>query len=90
MLNEHTVSNISSLDSIFNNNFIDYRVLSQTNDISKILNPFINDIKLQTPVNNNLENLIDFFPERLVHFENFELSNLELDEGVFEALSTPE
>jgi hypothetical protein len=25
-----------------------------------------------------------------MHFENFELSNLENDEGVFEALSTPD
>jgi hypothetical protein len=25
-----------------------------------------------------------------MHFENFELSNLESDEGVFEALSTPD
>jgi hypothetical protein len=39
---------------------------------------------------NNLESLINFFPERAVHFENFELSNLELDEGVFEVLSTPD
>jgi hypothetical protein len=25
-----------------------------------------------------------------MHFENFEMSNLESDEGVFEALSTPD
>jgi hypothetical protein len=50
----------------------------------------IDDIKLFTPANNNLENLVLFFPERAIQFENFELSNLEFDENVFEVLSTPD
>jgi hypothetical protein len=43
-----------------------------------------------TPGYNDITKLTEFFPERMIHFENFELSNLENDEGVFEALSTPD
>jgi len=38
----------------------------------------------------NIDSLINFYPERVLYFENFELSNLESDEGIFEALSTPD
>jgi hypothetical protein len=54
------------------------------------LDLYVSDIKSITPHNNNLDDLITFFPERSIHFENFEISNLESDEGVFEALSTPD
>jgi len=50
----------------------------------------VGEISLITPEFNNVTSLIEFFPEHTMHFENFELSNLEPDEGVFEALSTPD
>jgi hypothetical protein len=49
----------------------------------------LSDILFLSPVNNSLKST-EFFPERVMHFENFELSNLESDSGVFEALSTPD
>jgi hypothetical protein len=45
---------------------------------------------LITPEYNNITSLTEFFPERSIFFENLELSSLESDEGVFEALSTPD
>jgi len=51
---------------------------------------YVNDITVITPVYNDITKLTEFFPERVMYFENFELSNLENDEGVFEALSTPD
>ena len=90
LLNENAITNIQLFDESFNNNFLDYRTLLNLDNPLKGLEVYVNDIKLITPINNNLENLIDFFPERVIHFENFELSSLESDEGVFEALSTPD
>jgi len=54
------------------------------------LKHYLNDILLITPEYNNITTLTDFFPDCVMHFENFELSNLEPEEGVFEALSTPD
>ena len=54
------------------------------------LNNYINDILLITPQHNDITSLTEFFPEKVMHFENFELSSLQPDEGVFEALSTPD
>jgi hypothetical protein len=59
----------------------------------KFLSPlhhYINDITVVTPAHNDSSVLSDFFPEQVMHFENFELSSLEPEEGVFEALSTPD
>jgi hypothetical protein len=89
-LNENAITNIQTFDNSFSTNFVDYRSLLDINKPYEGLESYLNDIKLITPANNNLENLIDFFPERVIHFENFELSSLESDEGVFEALSTPD
>jgi hypothetical protein len=90
-LNENTISNIQTLDKFFNVNFLDYRTLMPNNNYTfENVESLIDDIKLITPQNSDVDSLIDFFPERVIHFENFELSNLESDEGVFEALSTPD
>jgi len=89
-LNANGIANIQLFDKPLNNSFLDYHALFNLNNPLKNLEVYINDIKLITPVNNNLENLIDFFSERVIHFENFELSSLESDGGVFEALSTPD
>jgi len=90
LINEGSLYNIQSIDNNFSNiNFLDYRNLLTDLPVQG-LDSYIRDIKLITPSNSNLDSLIDFFPERVIHFENFELSNLEFDEGVFEALSTPD
>jgi len=89
ILNENSVFNIQTFDNNFNLSFLDYRSLLSQNSFSN-LELFINDIEFITPHNSNAESLIHFFPERLIHFEKFELSNLELDEGIFEVLSTPD
>lgn len=91
-LNESSISNINSWDTIFSSNTLDYRNLLNFNNktTNQPLINYINDILLVTPEYNNITNLTDFFPEKVMHFENFELSNLEPDEGVFEALSTPD
>ena len=89
-LNENTLTNIQLLDQSFSTNFLDYRTLVPTNTSFEGIDSLVDDIKLVTPQNSDLDSLIDFFPERVIHFENFELSNLESDEGVFETLSTPD
>ena len=88
-LTESNIPSIQSWDNNFTTNFLDYKVLFSDSTFLN-LSSYISDIKSITPLNNNLDDLITFFPERTIHFENFELSNLELDEGVFEALSTPD
>jgi hypothetical protein len=90
LLTENSIYNIQSWDDSLNLNFLDYRTLLTNNDSLGYLNNYISDISLITPLNSDIDNLIEFFPERVMHFENFELSNLEPDEGVFEALSTPD
>jgi hypothetical protein len=81
---------------MFNNIILEYRIIlpsSDTNKSTNLLKPlqrYLDDILFITPEHNNITSLTDFFPEKVIHFENFELSNLELDEGVFEALSTPD
>ena len=90
LLTENNIYNIQSWDDSLNLNFLDYRTLLPNSGSLGTLNTYINDINLITPLNSNIDNLIEFFPERVMHFENFELSNLEPDEGVFEALSTPD
>jgi hypothetical protein len=89
------LNNLILNDLVFTNNllnlnmFVDYKNLDY-NLHTSYLGFIIDDIKLFTPANNNLENLVLFFPERAIQFENFELSNLEFDENVFEVLSTPD
>jgi hypothetical protein len=89
------LNNLVLNDLVFTNNllnlnmFVDYKNLDY-NLHTSYLGFIIDDIKLFTPANNNLENLVLFFPERAIQFENFELSNLEFDENVFEVLSTPD
>jgi len=94
LINENTIFGIQSWDNLFTQNFIDYKTLLLYNENSfSESNPlltYVNDILLITPVHNNITTLTEFFPEKVMHFENFELSNLESDEGVFEALSTPD
>lgn len=90
LLTENNIYNIQSWDDSLNLNFLDYRTLLPNSGSLGTLNTYINDINLITPLNSNINNLIEFFPERVMHFENFELSNLEPYEGVFEALSTPD
>jgi hypothetical protein len=83
---------VHELTNMFQSNVLDYRELvssSHATNSQPLLN-YINDILLITPEFNNITTLTEFFPERVAHFENFELSNLEPDEGVFEALSTPD
>jgi hypothetical protein len=89
VINEGTILNIQNWDNIFGNSFLNYKTL-YNNEIFLNLNSYISDIRTITPLNSDLNSLIKFYPERTIHFENFELSNLELDEGVFEALSTPD
>ena len=88
-LTESNIPGIRSWDNNFTTNFLDYKVLF-SDSIFLNLSYYISDIRSITPINSNLDDLITFFPERTIHFENFEISNLELDEGVFEALSTPD
>jgi hypothetical protein len=94
LINENTIFGIQSWDNLFTQNFIDYKTLLLFNkNLFSESNPlltYVNDILLITPVHNNVTTLTEFFPEKVMHFENFELSNLESDEGVFEALSTPD
>jgi hypothetical protein len=89
LLINNTLSNNLTLDTT---TLLDYRLLLPNNTTSSIpaLNSFINDILLITPEFNEINSLSNFFPEKSIQFENFELSNLEPDEGVFEALSTPD
>ena len=89
VLGSSNIYNIQSFDTTFNLNFLDYKSLLSPGTYDS-LETFLNDIKLITPVTSNVDDLISFFPERTVHFESFELSNLESDEGVFELLSTPD
>jgi hypothetical protein len=78
-------------ETILQPTILDYRNLLNENSTNyKPLNNYINDILLITPDYNDITTLTEFFPERVLHFENFEISNLEPDEGVFEALSTPD
>jgi hypothetical protein len=67
---------------------LDYRSIVTSNLTP--LHSYVSDILFITPEHNNTGVLSEFFPEKAIHFENFELSNLEPDEGVFEALSTPD
>jgi hypothetical protein len=93
LLNENTIPNIHFWDNTFLNNFLNYKTLVTSNSYNLINTPvinYLNDILIITPQHNNIVNLSEFFPERAIHFENFELSTLETDEGVFEALSTPD
>tara|TARA_B100000795_G_scaffold165998_1_gene124876 strand:- start:238 stop:882 length:645 start_codon:yes stop_codon:yes gene_type:complete len=89
VLGSSNIHNIQLFDNTFSLNFLNYKSLlsSQAHDSVEL---FLSDIKLLTPLNSNPDDLISFFPERTIHFENFELSNLESDEGVFELLSTPD
>jgi hypothetical protein len=92
-INENTTSSLNSWDNTFKNNLIDYRSvfnLKADSANTQVLRNYINDILFITPEYNNITTLTEFFPEKVMHFENFELSNLEPDEGVFEALSTPD
>jgi len=89
-LNEELVSNIQLLDQPFDSDFINYQMLLNTDIPYDCLTPYINDIKTVTPVHTDLDSLSNFFPERTIHFENFELPNLDLEDGVFETLSTPD
>ena len=88
LLTENNIYNIQSWDDSLNLNFLDYRTLLPNSGSLGTLNTYINDINLITPLNSNINNLTEFFPERVMHFENFELSNLEPDGVVFGALST--
>jgi hypothetical protein len=95
LLNENTISNIQSWDNLFlTSNFLDYKTLLMFNNNvmheTFSLSNYVNDILLITPTHNDITSLTEFFPERTMHFENFELSTLESDEGIFEALSTPD
>jgi hypothetical protein len=63
---------------------------SSTKTVTNTLLNYVNDIVLVTPTHNDITTLVNFFPERVMHFENFELSVLDSDDGVFEALSTPD
>jgi len=92
LLTDANVYDIQSWDNVFNKTFLDYRLFFNDNTPSLLqpLSNYVNDIILITPSYNNITNLTNFFPEKVMHFENFELSNLEPDEGVFEALSTPD
>ena len=92
LINESNLHDIQSWDQVFNLNFIDYRNLLSIDKLDNLqpLTNYISDLTLVTPEHNNVNALIEFFPESTMHFENFELSNLEPDEGVFEALSTPD
>ena len=89
LLNDNSILNTQLFDTTYNLNTLNYKSLLDTYPIES-LELIINDIRLITPANNNLDELINFFPERMLHFENFELSSLELDESVFETLSTPD
>jgi hypothetical protein len=82
------ITTTQSWDNIFKNNLLDYRDLVVTNP--QPMTNYLNEILLITPEYNNITTLTEFFPEKVIHFENFELSSLEPDEGVFEALSTPD
>jgi hypothetical protein len=87
-------TNLEPFYGNFTSKLIDYKdlILSEPSN-DKLLKPlqhYINDIVLITPKYNNITTLTEFFPEKVMHFENFEMSNLESDEGVFEALSTPD
>jgi hypothetical protein len=82
--------NSSLSDNLFNLNLLlDYKKFDYEPYAGKV-ETLIEDIRMFTPSNTNLENLISFFPERVIHFENFELSNLDSNESVFEVLSTPD
>jgi hypothetical protein len=86
-------SNTDYLGTTFKTNIIDYRSLIDTETVNIVnitLKNYLNDILLITPTYNDITTLTEFFPEKVMHFENFELSSLESDEGVFEALSTPD
>jgi hypothetical protein len=87
LLSEWDTYDFQSWDNFFRNNFSDHT----TNQVwsTPIVN-YLNDILLITPAQNDISQLSEFFPERVLHFENLELSALEADEGVFEALSTPD
>ena len=89
-LTDLVTSNTDYSGTGFKCTLIDYRALMDTDIISAPLNNYINDILLITPTYNDISMLTEFFPEKVMHFENFELSTLEPDEGVFEALSTPD
>jgi hypothetical protein len=71
---------------------LDYReILTSDNNLqTKPLSNYINDILLITPKYNDISTLTEFFPDKAIYFENFEISGMEPDEGVFEALSTPD
>ena len=90
-INESTVYDIHSWDNILRTSVLDYRgFINPTSTEAVSLTNYVNDISVLTPMYNDITTLTEFFPERVMHFENFELSNLENDEGVFEALSTPD
>lgn len=89
LLNDSSILNTQLFDTTYNLSTLNYKSLLDIYPIES-LELIINDIKLITPANNNLDELINFFPERMLHFENFELSSLELDDSVFETLSTPD
>lgn len=79
---------------MFLHNFLNYKNLLEFQYDYKVQNTgltnYINDILLLTPSYNDITALTNFFPEKVIQFENFELSNMEPEEGVFEALSTPD
>jgi hypothetical protein len=92
ILNNLVTPHTDYLSTTFRSGLIDYRVLlntDTTNLVSTSLKNYVTDILLITPTHNDISMLTEFFPEKVMHFENFELSTLEPDEGVFEALSTP-
>jgi heme/copper-type cytochrome/quinol oxidase subunit 2 len=87
-LNPSILSDLKLWDISHVNNFLNYKDLSSNQEL--FLTNYVNEIVLITPEYNNISTLTEFFPESTQHFENFELSALEPDEGVFEALSTPD
>jgi hypothetical protein len=86
-------ANTDYLGTTFKTNLIDYRTIidvDAAHSMTTSLKNYLNDILVITPAQNDISTLTEFFPEKVMHFENFELSSLEPDEGVFEALSTPD
>lgn len=77
--------NLNNLE--LHNLYTNFHKNTNTNVISQVL---ANELQTLSDLNNNLDHLLNIFPEKAIQFEHFELSDLSSDPSLYEILSTPE
>jgi hypothetical protein len=87
--NLHNLFNTTFIQSFSNKNiFTDFN--SSDYNFFPIIKNFSNDLEKSVLVKNNIYKLIEVFPEKVMQLESFDLSGLDIDETVYEVLSTPD